>query len=104
MKGDKGMFYGLSSMLYAPAHTGVEFSGTLLGFDDYVSKLHLPLTSPYCMEVLIMLVDMVLNDVTELYGHPSFSHLSPLVEVLMIVQRLCHRFTNKDLEDSSKRK
>jgi hypothetical protein len=37
MKNDKGLPI-LSSMKSCQAYTQVEFSGTLLGFDDYVSK------------------------------------------------------------------
>lgn len=42
-----------------------EFSGTLLGFDDYVSK-YTPAFLPVGA-LLIRLADMVLEDVTELY-------------------------------------
>jgi hypothetical protein len=47
----------------SPAHTDIEFSGTLLGFDDYVSK--------YANHAITVPdpnghIDMVLGDVTEL--------------------------------------
>jgi hypothetical protein len=38
MKGDKGALT-LTVWIQAEAHWAPEFSGTLLGFDDYVSKL-----------------------------------------------------------------
>jgi hypothetical protein len=42
----------------------IEFSGTLVGFDDYVSEYYSP-SSP--LSKLIIGIDMVLEDVTELY-------------------------------------
>jgi hypothetical protein len=38
MKGDKGMLYTLPNFFVFVLTLFVEFSGTLLGFDDYVSK------------------------------------------------------------------
>jgi uncharacterized protein YbcI len=43
-----------------------EFSGTLLGFDDYVSKYPFSIRSSVCYNMLIIALDMVLEDVTEL--------------------------------------
>lgn len=51
----------------------IEFSGTLVGFDDYVSEYCSP-SSP--LPKLITGIDMVLEDVTELYEqhlHHCFS-------------------------------
>lgn len=44
-----------------------EFSGTLLGFDDYVSKLTSDIELLICRKYLTRKTDMVLEDVTELY-------------------------------------
>lgn len=38
MKGDKGMFSAFTDPILHVLTSFVEFSGTLLGFDDYVSK------------------------------------------------------------------
>lgn len=43
-----------------------EFSGTLLGFDDYVSKYPFFPRAFVCYNILTMALDMVLEDVTEL--------------------------------------
>lgn len=60
MKGDKGMLLTLQA-LYQSADRSAEFSGTLLGFDDYVSQYsHL---SP--KESSDSGLDMVLENVTE---------------------------------------
>ena len=63
MKGDKGK---LPFAIRIPADTewAREFSGTLLGFDDYVSELFLSMVRWLCD--LIVFLDMVLEDVTEL--------------------------------------
>ena len=45
----------------------IEFSGTLLGFDDYVSALQ-PSQRALSVPLLTRSPDMVLEDVTELYG------------------------------------
>jgi hypothetical protein len=42
----------------------IEFAGTLLGFDDYVSKYHGH--PPLLCHPGLRLIDMVLEDVTEL--------------------------------------
>ena len=62
MKGEKGT---LCAFLY-PIFTlmKAEFSGTLLGFDDYVSKYHT--AHPVPKLHLMYVADMVLEDVTEL--------------------------------------
>ena len=63
MKGDKGK---LPFAIRIPADTewAREFSGTLLGFDDYVSKFFL-LTARWLYDLTIF-PDMVLEVVTEL--------------------------------------
>jgi hypothetical protein len=63
MKGDKGK---LPFAIRIPADTEWtrEFSGTLLGFDDYVSESFLSTARWLCD--LIVFLDMVLEDVTEL--------------------------------------
>ncbi len=61
MKGDKGMSSYLPRISYHL--TSAEFSGTLLGFDDYVSELMHTYHQRKCSNVYI---DMVLEDVTEL--------------------------------------
>jgi len=43
-----------------------EFSGTLLGFDDYVSELSLLCPATYEPQISDCLLDMVMEDVTEL--------------------------------------
>lgn len=43
-----------------------EFSGTLLGFDDYVSEYHFFNVPSGCKTMLTEIADMVLEDVTEL--------------------------------------
>ena len=43
-----------------------EFSGTLLGFDDYVSKYPFIIPLIVFYNMLIVVLDMVLEDVTEL--------------------------------------
>lgn len=55
-----------ASCLVRWSNGSTEFSGTLLGFDDYVSKFSR--TIP-CMRMLFSnmgIIDMVLEDVTEL--------------------------------------
>jgi hypothetical protein len=63
MKGDKGKLLPCDK---TPTDTewAREFSGTLLGFDDYVSELSL-LTARWFHDLIVFL-DMVLEDVTEL--------------------------------------
>lgn len=46
--------------------TGIEFSGTLLGFDDYVST-YISLKPKPFFHSADRTIDMVLEDVTELY-------------------------------------
>ena len=45
-----------------------EFSGTLLGFDDYVSKYSILSFLFKNFTALAKIIDMVLEDVTELYA------------------------------------
>jgi hypothetical protein len=63
MKGDKGKFPP-SQWIPADTEWAQEFSGTLLGFDDYVSELFLS-TARWLYDLIVFL-DMVLEDVTEL--------------------------------------
>jgi hypothetical protein len=63
MKGDKGMFIPALSSSFAKSLC-LEFSGTLLGFDDYVSKYSKLLSLKRFSNDN---TDMVLEDVTELY-------------------------------------
>ena len=63
MKGDKGKL-PLCDGIPADTECAREFSGTLLGFDDYVSELFLS-TARWLYDLIVFL-DMVLEDVTEL--------------------------------------
>lgn len=49
-----------------------EFTGTLLGFDDFVSECYCSYPLALSLTFHLMLVDMVLEDVTELYISPSY--------------------------------
>lgn len=53
----------------------VEFAGTLLGFDDYVSVYTRVAPAPFLAHQ--ELLDMVLEDVTELYAPRSYIALPP---------------------------
>ncbi|KAL9101367.1 MAG: hypothetical protein Q9163_003369 [Psora crenata] len=65
MKGDKGALKVKHNNRHITYNAGLEFAGTLLGFDDYVSMLFPE--QYFVMENIIMLMlDMVLEDVTEL--------------------------------------
>lgn len=63
MKGDKGMKQFWTKIVPLVLMPWAEFSGTLLGFDDFVSTCRLVLAAS--SHLLTSNVDMVLEDVTE---------------------------------------
>ena len=74
MKGDKGEIRTPSNNDYQwLMEIDTEFAGTLLGFDDYVSMLSPRLRSIGDFLLMLML-DMVLEDVTELLAALSTTH------------------------------
>lgn len=87
-----------NSIKYSMQHLqSPEFAGTLLGFDDYVSTYDFPANG---RPRLIGNVDMVLEDVTELYAHPNKTHwilpipvltvfLATIVETIRSCQKSC---------------
>lgn len=60
------MSHGVELKKALGSHSAAEFTGKLLGFDDYVSKYCLYSPDVACTDPT---TDMVLVDVTEMYAH-----------------------------------